>query len=801
MILSTMRYQLIIHLIFLISCSAFSQELFMVRGIVRDSSTHEGIVFANISVTGTQKGTTTDSKGQFQLSLPQGNSILRCSFVGYKISEIPISVVSDVRLSINLVSMDILLQDVTVYAYQETEVERLSESMLSLQSDKIKTMTSVIPDVLRSVQMLPGVSANNEFSAKFNVRGGNQDENLILVNGTQVYDPYHVKEVPNASIGIMLMEMIKKMDIMTGGFPARYGDKMSSVVNIEYREGNKERFTGTASLSMTDVNTVAEGPLGEHGSFILGVRKSYFEYLLKYIHFGSYHNPSFYDLQGVVDYSLGSGQTVLFKFLHAGDAYTQDPLTHHYDVSGSTNTQRSGDSLDNRAQYYSSLLSLQSINILSSSTILRTELAWFDQRENERFWNNDYSNSRETIGGQISFDSSYNAQLYRSDVRIRTMEIGTTLDQQISSLYAIKTGMSYQHITYNQDQLFENTYDQVTNIPHFPDTTILHQTETILDAGFNNRLNTLSWKGAGYVENVVQLSDQLLLNIGGRFDYFDLNKALTWSPRVNLAYRMQGGLTLRGAWGYYFQSPNSRQIAYSAASDTNTQPQKAIHYVFGAGYRFNLDREERSFLNIKVEVYYKSYENLMSANLTTSGLLYYSRKNDAVGSSKGVDLYIMCSIPSFYGWISYGYLSSIQDVLNDVYGSFPRNTDQRHTLAVVGEWELGRQWNFALRFVYGSGYPHTPLSAQYDKNNERWEWVSGSPNSESLPSYSRTDLRISKDLNVFGLPMSTFLDISNVFNIHNIHSYRYTRDGNGNLIKEEMKLWPILPSIGMSVQF
>lgn len=787
--------------IFYVFLTAYGQNLVSIHGIVRDSSTQEPLVFANIIVTGTMLGSITDSKGQFLLSLPQGKNILRCSYVGYKTTDIPVTCDSNVRLSVSLVATDILLQDVTVYAYQGGGLERISESTLSLQSDKIKNMTSVMPDVLRSVQMLPGVSTNNEFSAKFNVRGGNQDENLILVNGTQVYDPYHIKEVPNASIGIMLMDMIKKLDIMTGGFPARYGDKMSSVVNIEYREGNKDRSQGTASLSLTDANAVIEGPLGDRGSYILGARKSYFEYLLKYIHFGSYHHPSFYDVQGVIDYSFGFGHTVLLKFLHAGDTYHQDPVTHNYDNSGPAYTHLSGDSLDNRAQYYSSLLSLQNINILSASTILRTEMALYDQRENERFWNNDYVHSRNNNGGQISFDSTYNAHLYRKDVRIRTMELGTTLDQQISSLFAIKTGINYQRITYNQDQLFEDRYDQYTNVPHFPDTTTLHQTETILDAGFNNLLNIQSWKSSGYIENVVQLSDRLLLNIGGRVDYFNLNKALTWSPRVNLAYRIDGGLTVRGAWGYYFQSPNSRQIAYSTVSDTNTQPQKAIHYVLGAGYRIGLDREEQSFLNIKVEGFYKNYNNLMSANLTTSGLVYYSRKNDAVGSSKGADIYIMCVTPGFYGWVSYGYLMSSQNVLNDAYHSFPRNTDQRHTLAIAGELDLGLQWNIALRFVYGSGYPHTPLLVQYDSSNTRWDWVSGAPNSEILPSYSRTDIRISKNTDLFGLAASAFFDVSNVFDVRNIQSFRYTRDGNGKPLKEAMKLWPILPSVGMSVQF
>ena len=316
---------------------------------------------------------------------------LRCSYVGYKTEEIPVAGNKNVQLSIVLVALDVLLQDVTIYAYQGSDSELKSTSALSLQSEKIKTSTSIFPDVLRSVQMLPGVSTDNEFNAKFNVRGGNPDENLVLVNGTQVYDPYHLKEAPNYSIGILNTDLINKMDLMTGGFPARYGDKMSSVLNVEYREGDRERFRGTASLSLTDADAVAEGPLGENGSFIIGARKTYLEYIFKLASPETTVFPAFYDIQGVVDYSLTSSHTLLFKFIHAGDDFSENPTAtrsgpYQYYSSGDgfNHTEQVDDTTDYQMQYYSTLLALQSVNILSSSTIVKTELSLYDERENER---------------------------------------------------------------------------------------------------------------------------------------------------------------------------------------------------------------------------------------------------------------------------------------------------------------------------------------------------------------------------------------------------------------------------------
>jgi CarboxypepD_reg-like domain/TonB-dependent Receptor Plug Domain len=368
-------------------------KTYTVSGIVRDGSTHEPLVFTNIVIKGTQQGIATNAQGKFSFNLPQGNDTLRCSYVGYKTEEIPISVNKGIQLSINLFSVDVLLQDVTIYAYQGGDRELTNASVLSLQSEKIKTSTSIFPDVLRSVQMLPGVSTNNEFNAKFNVHGGNPDENLVLVNGTQVYDPYHMKEASNYSVGILNTDMINKMDLMTGGFPARYGDKMSSVLNVEYREGDRERYSGTASLSLTDVDVLAEGPLGEKGSFIIGARKTYLEYLFILANQKADVVPTFYDIQGVIDYSINPGHKLLFKFINAGDDFTESPRTTHsgpyqyystISSDGFIHTEQMDDSSDSRAQYYSTLLALQSVNIISSSTILKTELSLYDERENER---------------------------------------------------------------------------------------------------------------------------------------------------------------------------------------------------------------------------------------------------------------------------------------------------------------------------------------------------------------------------------------------------------------------------------
>jgi hypothetical protein len=787
-------------------------ETVEVIGTVYDKATNESLVYASVSIDGTQQGMMTDASGRFSLSVMPGRVTIRCGFVGYAPEVIAVDVETTAELNIAMTATDVVLQDVTVFAHRADGGNDQEVNALTLQSETIKRVTSLIPDVMRSVQMLPGVSTNNEFSSKFNVRGGNQDENLVVVNGTQVYDPFHVKEVSNASIGIFNADMIKKMDLITGGFPARYGDKMSSVLNIEYREGSRDHYSGMASMSLMDVNALVEGPMGEHGSFMIGARKSYFEYVMKLLDAGPFLHPSFYDVQGVFAYAPSPAGKLLLKLIHSGDNFFEDPHStattplqwYGYDNTGARfmNRQQRTDSATISAAYYSNMVALQYTQILSSDAIIRSELSFYDQRENENAW-------RDYVYGYVGensqtryFYNSTTVNQYENALRIRTLEINSMLDLQLAPSYCIKAGASAQRISYMQSLLNRQTIDEFTNEYAFPDTTLSHRIVNASDE-VQDGIDAQSYKAAGFLENVVQLTDRLIVNAGGRVDYFGLNRDLTWSPRVNLAYDAGGSVVLRAAWGHYYQSPVFRQIASPIASDTNTRSQHAVHIVAGINYEYVVDKAAHTFLRVKAEGYHKSYDNLVTAWMTSQGQVQYSRRNDADGKTYGLDVQLTYSTPVFYGWISYGYLVARQtSVVNGIPSTFPRYTDQRHTLAITGEFDLGREWSVSSRFAFGSGYPYTPSHAVINPVKRIWEWIPDSvPNGDYLPAYSRVDLKVSKDLRLFDWGTSVFIDVSNILNSTNIQSYRYSFNSQGQPYREDVKLWPILPTFGLSVRF
>ena len=801
----------------LVFASNLRAQSFTVSGFVRDARTNDPLAFASVLVVETHHGTVTDDHGRFQLKVEAGDYHFQASYVGYRTVTVAVSVGGDLRVDFAMNSLDILLHDMTIYSNTEDYSGSQEEvSTLSLQSRAISNSTSMSADVLRSVELLPGVSNDNELNAKFNVHGGDFNENLVLVNGTQVYEPYHVKEATNASIGIFNADMIKKMDLMTGGFSARYGDKMSSVLSIDYREGNKDSLKGQASLSITDADALIEGPIGKSGSFILGARQSYTQPVMEMLNLSPGLHISFYDIQGVAAYLLAPQHKLSLLFIYSGDFFSEDPAyddrnlyTYPYYTSDHSHTgsftQVWHDTSEQHAHYYNSMIALQSTDIISSEAAVKSEFSYYDQIESEHSWRQNryyFIFDSNTLPSDIFYRDTVD-RLGNNALRIRTFELNSYCDARLLPFYTIRTGASYQRILYYQDLINQETIAEITNNGQiYPDTI-----NSLRDVNFaDNAIGSIdaqSFKGACYIENVFQIGESAIVNVGGRADYFDIDRELTWSPRLNLAYKVSPDITLRAAWGDYYQSPVYEQLRYSTPSDTNTKSQRAIHYVLGGDYRIVSDAQEREFLILKIDAFYKSYSDLVSSTVSSSGLVNYSRRNDASGRASGIDFYLTYSMQWLSGWISYSYLEADQKLtIHDTLGyEFPRNTDQRHTLAIVGDADLGKNWSLNVRIVYGSGYPYTPEVAVFDQANNVWDWVEGKPNSAYLPAYKRMDARLTKDFEFFGFPSSAFLDVSNLLNFENVQSYRYQYDDQGNPEAVAEDLFPILPSVGFSVKF
>ncbi|MCA9748808.1 MAG: hypothetical protein KC414_06860, partial [Romboutsia sp.] len=395
---------------------------------------------------------------------------------------------------------------------------------------------------------------------------------------------------------------------------------------------------------------------------------------------------------------------------------------------------------DQVADYYSSLIDLQLRSILNSKMYLINKISFYDQRENENFITQNIF-QEDIYSNEHYFTNNTNSHVYNLELGIKTFEFESELNYQLSPFYDIKSGLRYKNIFYDQNNIMDRIVDNIAYTPEFPDT---FRTSFISDLAHITNINKAeSYKTSAYIENILQINDNLMLNIAGRTDYFDMNQELTFSPRLNLSYSTKFGTILRAAWGHYYQSPIYTQLKYSEASDKNTKSQMAIHYILGVEQDFDLSKSDISTLKFKLDFFYKDYRNLISSYYSHYDKLFYSRINDAVGFARGFDTYLLLTIPKFYTWISYSYLTSMEDELNDNRDPYPRLTAQTHTLAWIGDLSLGKGWGLNTKYYYGSGYPYSEKTLYYYKESNEYIWETEANITSYLPSYQRFDIRIS----------------------------------------------------------
>ncbi len=785
--------QLIIVIFFIFNMQNILAQT-VLSGRVSAKDTGQPLQSANIEILNSKRGTTTNAQGIYQLQLDKGSYKLRFSMMGYT------TVVEQLDVGDSPQILDIILIP-TVYFLQGVTViqptvkdEEAAVSNNTIQSENVRRMPGSLTDIYRSVKTLPGVASNNGMSSEFNVRGGTFDENLVLVNGAQVYRPFHIKEAPNGSVAIFNMDLLKQVDLITGGFTARYGDKMSSVMNVQYREGNKDRFQLRATGSMMHAGLVAEGP-SYKGSWIVGIRQSYLQYILTLLGEDDAVNVDFYDIQGQISSEIVPGKKLEFQFIHSGDNFEYGPKRTRTQTSEEYQWHTSdinSEYLDHeKANYYNNLFALSFDNVVNPNLYFKTILSHYAEYEDE---NGDYTDDWSQYVWDKYRNRPYNwysngQETRRNDLKIFTSEAKQEVTWKANAYHEFLTGITYQHLKYDYTRKVDEAYYWGNSYDAYPDT---------LNYTYENQeyedIHPSTYKIAGYLEDNYQVSSRIHANIGLRIDYFEFNREMNLSPRINLSYLTGFGPIIRAAWGHYYQSPSYRELKYQYATENNTKAQRSIHHILGIEYPVS------DHWKLKLEGYYKKMDNLITFE-NRNGNFTYSQSNDSKGYTTGLDLFINYTYQKLSGWLSYGYLIAKEDSIGDNKGYIPRLTDQRHTLALVSDFDLGKSWELRFKVMYGSGFPYTPSDfLLVDEERNIWEEVTGERNSARLPSYQRFDVRVGKHFRWGRAHIQTYLEMINALNRDNVYAYDWDWN-DGGWVKETITLMPLIPNFGFEIVF
>jgi len=745
-----------------------------VAGVVVDSVTGESRAGITVLVVGTTRGALTDDRGRFLLGdLGAGEHLLRTRALGYRERELRVAVRAGETTTVTLrvVAAPVTLGAVRARA-RAPERDRFElqpdVGTVSLTPSAVRTVPSVgEPDVLRTVQLLPGVNARNDFSSGYNVRGGESDQNLILLDGYPIYNPFHL----GGLFSTFLDETVGEIELLTGGFDASHGGRLSSVLDVRSAEPTRPGVHGTAALSVIASSlTIGSARQDGRGFWTLSGRRTYADKLVSAFSDRSfpYH---FSDAQLHAERAIGHGNARLALTAYAGS----DVLLGDFTQFGDSSRAGGGDFAFNWANTVVGL-SLRDV--------------W---RDHARL---------PLLGAADSVGAEQRASVTRFYTGLDlgsgalTLSNGVTETQLAGTVHWHRGGherrlgyeLSRYHVAYDGGSAATST--QLFSLLQNADAE------------------------AAFYQETWHPTHRLLVEAGLRAEHLDSRSWTGLSPRASAKYFVTPDLAISVAAGQYHQWLHSlnredipvRIFDFWVASDPYVEVSSAKHLVLGVERWMGMSR----FL--RVEGWYKRYEHLLEQNTADDPAVRGDEFLDAEGSSYGVDLVLrQLDVGPFSGWLSYTYGVSLRN--RDTIGYWPGH-DRRHNANLVGTWHAGRKYTFGARLGLASGTPYSDIVGQvirrvYDPSSHQYgsggfaderEPLGGAHNGSRYPLFQRLDLSVSRTGTWRGMQIVPYLSVVNAYNAHNVFIYTFDYASNPPT-REASSQFPILPTLGLTIGF
>ena len=736
----------------LLAQTLFSQEKTgSISGEVRDAITQQPLTGANVFVVGTTIGTTSDDKGYYVIkNIAPGKYHVKAAIIGYESSSNPDVVVMPQRnkmISFNLKASIIEMDVVTIQSDYFAKPTENVVSVRTLSPEEIRRSPGSAEDIFRVMQSMPGVATAGGKSAQMIVRGGSPDENLTLLDNIEIYNPIHFARTGESMgiISIVNPALLEKVDFLTGGFPAKYGDKMSSVFDMTLQNGNKELYNMDVNTNIAGFGVTMDGPLVENSSMVFSLRRGFFDLLTSLLNKPA--APRYYDAVGKITYDLDPNNRIsLVGF------YYLDQI----DKLGSTKESSALSKYDYLARDdYGSAMGLNWRSLISQRAFALTTVS---------FTGNGWTTRQ---------GSETNRALRGEDILEKEFTVKSELTYQFSPVLDLKIGGLVKMI----DSKNESWTPE--------DTT---RSGVIIPAATISYTPDMTSKDALYMQSSYRIVQPVTIFAGLRFDRFALTNESNISPRLALSYRFLESTSLNLAWGKYIQSPASYQISPDPLN-LSLKSSTAFHYVAGLEHRLADDTRAT------VEVYHKELSNLV-VDPDSSNLLL----NTGSGYARGVELSLQKKFTDgFVGSASYSYsVSKRRD--NGTQALYDFEFDRPHIINLIAGMEVGEGWQIGAKFQYASGNPYTPVVGAVMKNGVYYV-VDGGYNSARYPAYHKLDVRIDKKFHFSSWTLTAYLDLWNIYNRQNVLSYSYKLDSGGIITTTPQYDFGLLPIIGLSAQF
>ncbi len=783
--------------------SSLAQERAVVYGTISDEKGRP-LELVNVAISGLPGGTSTDARGRYQLEVPANKDVyIGYSFVGYEKAVELVNLSVGERKEINRT----LKSTSTVLPQVEIADEQIRTTNLQRIDPKLATRVVSASDGLISLLKTEiGVSSSNELSSQYSVRGGNFDENLVYVNDIEIYRPFLVRSGQQEGLSFVNSDLTASLLFSAGGFEAKYGDKMSSVLDLQYRKPTE--FGGSFSASLLGGAVHLEGTMNKKKfTYLMGVRYKSNQYILNALETRGDYRPSFLDVQGLFTYDLTDKLEVSFLGNIASNKYRLVPESRETDFGTVNQAKRltiyfDGQEVDRYQTYLGGLTLTYRPN---SDTRLKLIASGYNSEESEtydvlgQYWIGDIeSNLASENFGDVVESQSVGAELThaRNELNVGVFNLAhrgaTELDGSL-----LQWGVKFQHEEIddrmNEWILIDSAgyslprpadsvgYADPSAQPYIPFE--LYQLIRTSAAITSNRYTAFVQNSWGVIND-----SRVSFTLGMRANYWDYNRQLVVSPRATLSYKpeWERDILFRLSAGMYYQPPFYRELKdLDGTINTGQKAQSSFHVVAAGDLNFQAWGRPFKFVT---EVYYKYLGNLVPYLIDNVRIRYYSFLRSK-GYAAGIDMKVSGEfVRGIESWASLSVMGTREDIIGDFYydgegnrvepGYIPRPTDQRVNFSLFFQDYLPRNpsYKMSLTLTFGSSLPFGPPNSPKYQHTLR------------MPPYRRVDIGFSKeiigDLTTFG-PRNPFrffksmwisAEVLNLLQVNNTVSYIWVTD-------------------------
>jgi hypothetical protein len=786
---------------------------------------------AGARVTAGSVSVVTDSDGRFALTLPRGTARLVVTLGGHLTEQVEVTIGDQpAAVEVLLLSQSQFREDVVVTAGMKPVP--VSPSAIDVSPLAVRSIAGAAENVFRTVQTLPGVNATDDFGSRLSVRGGGPDQNLTVMDGVEIHDPYRLFGLTSA----FNPETVENFEFVAGGFSPKYGDRLSSILLIENRPGTQAKsFAGSFSLALTDANAVVEGkmPGSMKGSWIVSARRTYYDLVANRIVGTTL--PAFADVQGKASWEMRPGQRLSLFVLSSREKtdaqFEQD--------AGASNL-----GLGNRAS--NDLVSLSLASTLRARVSSRTIASWYNYKDSlDAAGDIRDEASRSNAPGDEAFGRANVA--FTRNLGVRDLSLREEVAISASPTHLVETGGEI-HVL---DTLWGWDIGGDRNTNEANGSSV--QGGVGLPSQLDSRQQSV--RAGAWVFDRIQATPRLRIDPGLRIDWNGVAGETILSPRVSARIDVGRGFAVRASAGLFTQSPGYEKLLQSdyfvdltSARALSLTSERSVH-LLGA-----LEREFAPGLVARVEGYYKSFNGLIVGRLETpaetaarvalydypAGLqssvprepqIMSDPVNGADGAAYGFDLYVAHQPNSaserFAGWGSYTWGRAN---VNSYGRRSPFDYDRRHALSLVGTYRMKRWLELAASARVASGFPYDPVLglvvAASPVNDESGNLVKYVPevdanglyvwtttkggvenlNTATLPLFARVDVRATFKPSWWSSRWQFYVEVINVLNRDNAGSFNpvlsYDPGSDRPAVTYQPEgSFPLLPSLGIRCRF